>query len=75
MVNNGVCFSTTVTSGSRTEQILAKTKPEILIKALESGLETGHPGYEDFVQPHCFPVDGSKVSKIILYKGENRTQL
>ena len=64
MVGNGVCFSTAVTTGTRTEEILAKTKPEILFKALESGLQTGNPGYEDFVQPHCFPVDGSKVKQL-----------
>ena len=45
MVGNGVCFSTAVTTGTRTEEILAKTKPEILFKALESGLQTGNPGY------------------------------
>ena len=64
MVGNGVCFSTAVTTGTRTEEILAKTKPEILFKALESGLQTGNPGYEDFVQPHCFPVNGSKVKQL-----------
>ena len=71
MVGNGVCLSATVvTGGSRSEEILAKSKSEILFKALEAGLQVCNPGYETFVQPHCFPVDGSKV-KILKTKMKN----
>ena len=64
MVGNGVCLSSSVTSGTRTEEVLAKSKAEILFKALEAGLQACNPGYDAFVQPYCFPVEGSKVKQL-----------
>ncbi len=64
MVNNDVCVSATVTAQERSEQVLAKSKPEVLFKALEAALQVFNPGYDTFVRPHCFPSDGTAIKHL-----------
>lgn len=61
MLNNDVCFSAQVLTSDRSEEVLAKSKPEVVFKALEGALQVCNPGYDSFIQPHCFPTDGSRV--------------
>lgn len=61
MVNNDVCLTANIISGTRSEEVMAKSKAELVFKSLEAGLQVFNPGYESFVQPYCFPSDGTRI--------------
>ena len=65
-VGNECCYTTQVhvLKDKRYEEILSKTKADLLLKALEVGLQVSNPGYDSFVKPYCFPSDGSKVKSL-----------
>ena len=64
LVGNECCLSAQVLKDSRTEGVLAKSKAELLFKALEAGLQVCNPGYESFVEPYGFPADGSQIKNV-----------
>lgn len=64
LVGNECCLSAQVLQGSRSEGVLAKSKAELVFKALEAGLQVCNPGYDSFVQPYGFPADGSQIKAI-----------
>lgn len=66
LVGNECCLSAQVLKDTRSEGVLAKSKAELLFKALEVGLQVCNPGYDSFVQPYGFPSDGSRIKNIKL---------
>ena len=65
---NETCYSSRVhvRKDKRDERVLSKSRAELLLKALEVGLQVNDPGYESFVQPFCVPSDGSKIQSVKL---------
>lgn len=64
LVGNDCCLSAQVIANNRFEEVMAKTKAELLFKGLEAGLQVSNPGYDSFVQPHCFPSDGHRIKSV-----------
>ena len=62
-VGNEHCYTSIVhvPKDKRNEQIISKSKADLLLKALEVGLQVSNPGYDSFIQPFCFPSDGTKI--------------
>ncbi len=64
--SNEYCHTAQVTNViSKTDegQIMSKSKSELLLKGLEQVLKL-NPGYENFVQPYCFPSDSAIVKGV-----------
>merc|ERR1712107_468935 len=66
LVGNECCLSAQVLKDSRSEAVLAKSKAELLFRALEAGLQVCNPGYDSFVHPYGFPSDGTHIKNIKL---------
>ena len=66
MVGNECCYTAQVhvPKDKRHEQIISKSKADLLLKALEVGLQVSNPGYDSFVKPFCFPADGSRIKDL-----------
>ena len=66
LVGNDCCLSAQVADigNNRFEEVLAKSKAELLFKGLEAALQVSNPGYDSFVKPHCFPSDGHRIKSV-----------
>lgn len=62
---NDSCFTASiVTKDNKAEDVMSKSKAELVLKALEAGLGGCHPGYDIFVRPFCFPSDGQRIKSL-----------